>query len=460
MSNPKINIEDLFNLPSAVIYNPDRFNHSTSVSTDTRTIKKNSVYVALKGKKFDGHTFVNQAIEKGANAIIINKNKLKDFDKVEVTIITVKDTKKSYGDLARIWRSKLTGKIIGITGSNGKTSTKEMLAKIFEQNYSVCKTLANNNNQIGVPLTIFSANNNHDFIVLEMGTNHFGEIEFIAKIAKPDIALITNIGDSHLEYFKNQDGVAKEKLALFHETINAGGKVFVNTDDQSLKRKTKSLKNKITFGFNGSPDVKGKILGLTEDGRPKIQITFKSNKFEVALGVCGLPNAKNFLAATAIALFTGIPKTDIKKAASKLCAVDNRLNVIKKKNFILINDTYNANPESMKAAFEFMASLKTERRIAVLGNMFELGERAIEAHQSLAVHLKRNKINEVYSIGNLMKHLDDELKKTKIISRHFRNRKSLEQFLTNRNYDNSIVLVKGSHGMKMEEFLQAFTGKN
>ena len=461
MSNIKINIEDLFNLHTAVIYNPDEYKPATSVSTDTRTLKKNSVFVAFKGNNYDGHSFVNQAVNKGACAIIINKNRLKDFDNIDITIVAVKDTSLAYGELANTWRKKLKAKVIGLTGSNGKTTTKEMLAKIFEQKYSVCKTLANNNNQIGVPLTIFSANYKNDFVILEMGSNHFGEISYSAKIAEPDFGIITNIGDSHLEFFKDRRGVAAEKIALFTETLNSGGKIFVNTDDKILKQKTKSIKNKITYGFNSSPDIKGRILEFTEDGKPRIEIKYKSKKFVVEIALPGLSNAKNFLAASAVALANGISVKNIRKAAKNLSGVDKRMNIINKENFVLINDTYNANPESMKAAFEFIKTFpSSKKRITILGDMFELGDKSVEAHRSLGINLKKNRIDEVYTVGKYMKYLKEGLNGFNITSRHFNNRNSLHHFLLKKNFDNSVVLIKGSRGMKMEEFLKIFEGKN
>jgi UDP-N-acetylmuramoyl-tripeptide--D-alanyl-D-alanine ligase len=460
MNKIRINIEDLFNLPTAVIYNPDSFKSSSQVSTDTRTMKKNAIFLALKGENFDGHSFVNQAVKKGASAVIINKKDLKKFNDVNITIIAVEDTTLAYGRLANTWRKKLKAKVIGLTGSNGKTTTKEMLAAIFGRKYSVCKTLANNNNQIGVPLTLYSANQGNDFVILEMGSNHFGEIPYSAKIAQPDFALITNIGSSHLEFFKNRQGVSKEKTALFTETLNAGGKIFVNNDDMLLRNKTRSVKNKITYGFNGSPDVKGKILGFTREGNPELEIQFKASKFKAEISLPGLAGAKNFLAAAAVALADGLNPKVIQDAAKELKSIDKRMNIIRKKNFILINDTYNANPESMKTAFEFMKTLTNLRRIAILGDMFELGGLSVKAHKNLAIQLKRNKINEVYMVGSLMKNLNEELEGIKIVNKYFKKRKALIEYLTKHNFDNSVVLVKGSRGMKMEEFSKILEGKN
>ncbi len=460
MSNPKINIDDLFNLSGAVIYNPDSFEPSTSVSTDTRSITNGSIFIALKGKKFDGHNFIRVAVEKGAVAVIINKNKLKNFDDIDCTMVTVKDTTIAYGQLAAEWRKKLKSKVIAITGSNGKTTTKEILAHILSNKNSVQKTVANNNNHIGVPLTLFSCNNSHKYLILELGTNHFGEIAYTANIAKPDYSIITNIGEGHLEYFKNKAGVAKEKLSLFDETIRCGGKIFINIDDKLLAAKTKILENKITFGFNGKADVRGKIVKLSDEGMPVVQIKKGKVEFESVVNLPGMSNAKNFLAAAAILLELGISPADIKKYAGKIIPVDKRMNVTKHSSFILVNDTYNANPVSMKAAIEFLNTFdKKLKRVAILGDMFELGDKAALSHRRLSGEIIKNGIDEVYTVGKLMKNLNDALKVKKITHQHFTKKEKLAGFITEKNFSNSVVLLKGSRGMKMEEFIKAFEGK-
>jgi UDP-N-acetylmuramoyl-tripeptide--D-alanyl-D-alanine ligase len=454
MSRPKIKIEDLFELPTAEIFNPDSFSSSSFVSTDTRTIKKNSIFVALKGKKFDGHLFVEEAVKKGASAVVVNKRRLKEFDTINVTIVTVKDTTKAYGDIAKLWRSKLNAKIVAISGSNGKTSTKEILTGILSEKFKVTRTLANNNNHIGVPLTILETGSDTEVLVLELGTNHFGEIAYTSEIAKPEFALITNIGESHLEFLQDLEGVAKEKISLFDETAKNGGVIFLNTDDKILKKKAKSYKNLVSFGFNDKAEVKGKIIDL-KDGKTIVQVTYNDKSFKVNLPVYGLTNAKNFLASAAIALKLGMSFKQIKQGAESLSSVKNRLNVKNFEKFSLVNDTYNANPLSMRSAFEFIGSFQNrKRKIVVLGDMFELGKQAANAHKELADSLKKNKITEVYTIGKLMRLLNNELVDKKIIAKHFTNRDKLGAFLSDYNFDDSVVLFKGSRGMKMEEFVK------
>jgi UDP-N-acetylmuramoyl-tripeptide--D-alanyl-D-alanine ligase len=454
-----ISINDLFNLKSAVIYNPDIFKTIRNISIDSRNISKNCLFIAIKGDRLDGHNFINQAVANGASALLIDKRKLNNINDFDIPVITVNDTTKTLGELAGIWRKKLNDnkkiKIIGITGSVGKTSTKEMVAMLLSTKYNVNKTIGNHNNHIGVPLTLFSTNEKHDVLVAELGTNHFGEIEYTANIALPDYAMITNIGDSHLEFLLNKKGILKEKISLFKATARMNGTLFVNNDDTLIKQGSKDFKNKVTYGFNSNSDVRGKVVGYTDDDRPEIEITYKKNKLKVDMPFYGEVNAKNFLAAAAVAFTIGLSVNEISEGLKRLKSVEKRLNVKRKKNFLLIDDTYNANPSSMKEAMNLVGRIKLhKRKIAILGDMFELGEKAPEFHRKLASSIKSNKFDEVYLLGSLMKNLYSELKETKIEVKYFNSRKKLNTFLENKNLTDSVILVKGSRSMKMEEFVK------
>ena len=460
MNKTGITIEDLFNLSTAVIYNPDVYKTSNYVSIDSRTIKKNSIYVAIKGEKFDGHSFVKDAVKKGAGTVIINQKKLKELDSVNKTIVTVEDTVKAYGELATARKNKLGAKVISLTGSAGKTSTKEMIAVLLDEKYKVHKTVANNNNHIGVPLTILSAPDTTEVLVLEHGTNHFNETRFTADIAQPDIALITNIGDSHLEFLKNRQGVYKEKSALFDAAVNNKGLVIINNDDPILKRESKKFKNKITYGFKGRVDVKGKILGFTDEGQTKLKVTYKNKNIETVLPVIGEAAAKNFLSACTIAFIMGLTKSQILNAAKKLKPVQGRLEVTKKKGLMIINDTYNSSPDSMKNSISLLNKIsKYKRRVLITGDMFELGKSAKRLHESLASEIIKSKITDLYTIGKLMKHMSVRVTKKNKSTKHFQTRNALINFLSKEDFSGSAILVKGSRGMKMEEFLQTLINR-
>ncbi len=454
MGKLKITLEDLFNLPSAVIYNPDGFKPASNVEIDSRKVKKGSLFVAIKGEKFDGHDFVLTAVNSGAGAVVVNKKKLKKFSSLDTTIIAVDDTTAAYGDLANIWRKKLNAKVVAISGSNGKTSTKEMIATLLSEKFNVVKTTANNNNHIGVPLTILSADEKCEVIVLEHGTNHFGEIPYSAKISQPDFALLTNIGDSHLEFLNNRVGVYKEKAALLIETDKNNGTVLINADDQLISSQAKGFTKKISYGFKGKVDVKGKLVGTNNDGKTKVKVVYGKVKFETVLPVYGESNAKNFLAAVSIALKLGLTKKQILDGIKKFTPVHSRLEVKKITKAIVIDDTYNASPASVKSAVDTMNKIKTyKNKIVVLGDIFELGDKAVKLHKELESLFTSNKNLVVLTVGTMMQHLVKELRKRNIRSIHFFVREALSLYLQYEEIENSVILVKGSRGMKMEEFV-------
>jgi UDP-N-acetylmuramoyl-tripeptide--D-alanyl-D-alanine ligase len=447
-------IQDIFEIPTAVIYNPDVYKNVSHVSIDSRDIKKSSLFIAIKGERLDGHNFIDQAVKNGASAIIIDQKYLKRIKDYEITVITVKDTTKALGDLARIWRKNLKAKVIGITGSAGKTTTKEILSALLAEKFRVNKTIANHNNHIGVPLTILGTNEKHNVLVAELGTNHFGEIPYTASILRPDYALITNIGDSHLEFLQNRKGVLKEKSALLSEGIKNKGKVFINNDDLLLKSYCKQIKSKITYAVNTKADYKCKILGFDQKACPTIEIKSKNNFIRTNLPISGEANVYNYLSAYAIATELGVGRAKILNATKKLRAFDKRLEVKNYKKTTLINDSYNANPDSMRSSLNILATIKNrKRKIAVLGDMFELGKESIAKHKELAKFTSNLKIDEVYSIGKKMKIFDQSINNRIKSHSHFTERKLLSNILNKIDFTDSVILVKGSRGMKMEDFV-------
>ncbi len=453
----KITLEDIFNIQTAVIYYPDRYRSVTSVSIDTRTIKNNSIYVAIKGKAFDGHDFVDEAIDKGAKAIVVSNRKLNRFEHVEIPIISVRNTLDAYAELARIWRGKQSAKVISLTGSNGKTTTKEMIAHLLSSKYKVHKTTANNNNQIGVPLTILSAPKNVDFIVLEHGTNHFGEIEYTARVANPDFSLITNIGNSHTQYLKNKEKILEEKSALFNHT-KKDGLIFINNDDPYLKSIKSSYKNVITYGFKGRDNVKGSRK-VGKNGFEEIDVVGLGKEYSLKLPLLGESNSKNLLAAISICLKIGIPKKNLLTAVKSLQQIKGRLEIKDSKSFTVIDDTYNSNPESVMSAINVLDEFKKRaKKIVILGDMFELGEQTDEAHKQVGITLNSTNINTVLTIGKNSKLIFEKVNNKKE-KRHFKNRKSLYSYLEKLELNDSVVLVKGSRGMKMEEFVNLLVSR-
>ena len=459
MKKISITLQDIFDLPGAEIVHPELLKPINMVSIDSRTVKKGGLYVAIKGEKHDGHTFVESAFENGASAVMIKSSQYKKFSHLEKPLILVSDTVKSLGDLAKVWRSKLDAMVIAITGSNGKTGTKDYAATILSSLGKVTATVANNNNHIGVPLTLFSAKGTDQYVVAEAGTNHFGEIPYTAAIAQPDIALITNIGDSHLEFLQDRKGVLKEKSALFDAAAAHGGLVVVNIDDPLLKKLVKRYPKVMTYGTSDGADVKGVIDGPDAFGKTTLTIQYKKKKAVLIPPVAGWHNAFNVLAACAAALAAGAGLDALKKGVAKLKAPKQRLNITELKSLVLIDDTYNANPASMKAGIEFAAAIYPEkRRYLVLGDMFELGADAVVRHQELAKLKAFKNITMTLTVGKSMLHLNEALVKKGMDAKHFSSPAKLLSFLSKSDFQNAVVLVKGSRGMKMETYVPAIIG--
>ncbi len=429
-----------------------------NVVIDSRIVKEGSLFIAIKGENFDGHNFINSVDKCGAVGVIISENELEKATNFSGVVISYSDTTLALGEIAKLWRRKINAKIIGITGSNGKTTTKEFLSILLSEKYKVQKTEYNNNNHIGVPLTILSTDKTIDYLVLELGTNHFGEIAYTSQIAIPDFALITLIGDSHLEYLIDRNGVLNEKYALFEVTLKNNGLIFVNNDDKLLATKCYGIENKITFGFESNADIKGEILGVDDYGRTKLKINFNDREINTTLPVYGVTSAKNVLSAVVIAIKLGLTDQEIVSGISKLGFVKGRLNVSELKNTLIIDDTYNANPESMKAAIELVNSIKVKKnKIVVLGDMFELGEYTQQKHIELAKTIANSDINTILLVGEATKVTNTELLKLGFKSEHFEDRKTLENKLLHINIEDSLILLKGSRGMKMEQFIPIIT---
>jgi UDP-N-acetylmuramoyl-tripeptide--D-alanyl-D-alanine ligase len=273
--------------------------------------------------------------------------------------------------------------------------------------------------------------------------------------------LITNIGDSHLEFLKTRNGVWKEKSFLFEETIRNGGKVFLNYDDPIIKEKHSRGGKLISYGFSGRVDVRGNINSYTDDGKPVVSIEYKKKNYELTLPIYGEQSAKNFLAACAVALEMGLSFEKIKNAVKRLRAPSGRLDVQRFKNFILIDDSYNANPDSTRAAIDLVGRIKTfKRKILLLGDMLELGDRSVKLHQGLQDAIINSRIDEVYTIGSKMKYLHKEIAQKNLFTKHFTKRDALKRYIKNLNFNDSVILVKGSRGMKMEEFVLEIKNKS
>jgi len=419
-------------------------------SIDTRTLKENNLYVALKGEHFDGHDFVEQAIQKGAVGIISEK-KL-DFN---IPHLVVLNTKIALGELASFWRNQLKTKIVAITGSNGKTTTKEMLASILKEQFNILATQGNLNNEIGVPLTLFQLDKKHQYAVIEMGANHLKEIGYLTNITKPQVAVITNCSPAHLEGFGSIEGVAQTKGEIYQGLSKEKGIAIINADD-SFSNYWQGLNHEhsiLTFGLEKPANITAKHIqyqGLTT----YFILSTQTEEIEIKLNVAGKHNLMNALAASSCAIALKLDLSIIKQGLEKMQAVNGRLQSISGiRNTTILNDTYNANPASLKAALQVLENCQTPRWVA-LGNMLELGENAVLFHREAGQFAKQIGIDCLVATGELSKNAVEGFGKNGF---YFEKQEDLIAFLKENLPESATLLVKGSRGSKMERVVSALT---
>jgi UDP-N-acetylmuramoyl-tripeptide--D-alanyl-D-alanine ligase len=432
------------------------------VSTDSRKIKHGEIFFAIKGERFDGHDFVGSAFKKGAIACVVNYDWFKmNKDKFKTkTLIAVDDTLKSLGKLANAYRKDFNIPIIAIAGSNGKTTTKEMIAQVLGQKYKVLKSEGNLNNQIGVPLTLFKLRKTHQVAVIEFGTNHFGEIRYLCEVAEPDHGLITNIGREHIEFFKDIKGVAKEEGSLFDYIFEKDGFVFVNFDDVFVREMGEKFRNKITFGFSDGADVKGEILEVDDFARFKFKVKFNGKEQILKLKISGEHIVMNAVSAFAVGLKFGVSPSQMKKALQSYEPFSKRMEILKVKGITIINDTYNANPDSMIASLKTLKQMKNSgKKIAVLGDMLELGDYTEEAHREVGQKVVEFGIDYLLTYGNAMRFAYEVALNGVNHAIHFDDKDMLVYHLFEIVERGDVVLVKGSRGVAMEEVVEKFTNK-
>ena len=439
------------------------------VVTDSNKVKEGSVFVALKGERHDGHGFVGAAVRRGARCVIIHRP-VRVSALGQTTAIKVRDTLRALGDLAHYRRGKIAPKVLAITGSNGKTTTKEMVAAILEEarldgqslRGRVLKTEGNFNNLVGLPLTLLRLRRGDKVAVVELGTNHPGEIERLAEIADPDMGLITSVGAAHLEGLNSLAGVAREKGALY-QNIRAGGAIALNLDDPWVKRLGARFKGrKITYGNRGHvraqswhPRGARGQEGTLQAGRERCR---------VRLNYLGRHNITNALGAAALALGAGTGLAAVRRGLAKVRPFSMRMQIENWRGIGIINDTYNANPDSMNAALETLAEMKCRGdKIAVLGDMFELGKHSAKEHRSLGQRAAKVGIDALYLLGDRSVEvckgaLQSGMRAKQIIIG--RDHTDLARRLRGRVQRGDWLLFKGSRGMKMEKVLHELKGGN
>ena len=413
------------------------FLECNSVSTDTRNIKTNDLFFALKGKNFNGNTYAEQAIKQGAKYVVIDE---KDYMHSSKTIL-VNDALETLQQLAAFHREYLKTPIIALTGSNGKTTTKELINAVLSKKYKTSATKGNLNNHIGVPLTLLSMTKETELGIVEMGANHLKEIEFLCNIAKPDYGLITNYGKAHLEGFGGVEGIIKGKSELYSYLIKHDKLIFINGLDPLQSDKSKNAK---THKFGNTPffDVEVNFI----KAQPNVDIKYQNQIIKSQL--FGAYNFNNIAAAITIGSFFKVKLSDIKEAIENYTPSNNRSQVLKKHSNNFILDAYNANPTSMEVALVNFEE-QSGNKIAILGDMFELGKDAIKEHKHIADLASKLSFNQIILVGN-------NFYNSKTKSENIYKFKSFEDFKLNfplSKIKNSTILIKGSRGMALERIL-------
>ena len=406
------------------------------ICTDSRKIVPNCLFFCLKGDNFDGNLFVNEALEEGARYVITENTNLPKIDE----IIVVGDALETLQQLAHYHRKQLKIPIIGITGSNGKTTTKELIARVLSKKYKTAYTQGNLNNHIGVPLTLLCIKTDDEIAAIEMGANHPGEIAELCQIARPEYGLVTNIGKAHLEGFGTIENIIETKTALYR----AANVVFVNNEDEVLKQKAEGyemmrrLDDEMIISYYGkNTEISGEIAEMN----PCLVIELFGKKIQTQL--TGNYNLPNILGAAAIGHYFHIPADDICNAIAEYTPQNNRSQIIKSKTNTIIADYYNANPTSMRAALENFLQINCSQRLAILGDMLELGEDYLREHKAIIDFCEANNLKTIF-VGTHFFTLKNNR------SHFFPNIEKCNNYLEREKIQNQLILIKGSRGVHME----------
>lgn len=411
-----------------------------SITTDTRKITEDSLFFALKGDNFDANTFTEEALQKGAKYVVIDNIKYHIDDRT----ILVDNTLKTLQDLAQFHRNYLKLPIISLTGSNGKTTTKELIHAVLSQKFNVKATIGNLNNHIGVPLTLLSFDETTEIGIVEMGANHQKEIEFLCEIAQPDYGYITNFGKAHLEGFGGIEGVIKGKSEMYEYLKNNNKTVFINLDDPIQLEKSKTI-NSYTFS---SSDKNADINFGDSNANPYVAVEY--NNITITSHLIGIYNSTNIKAAITIGHYFNVSDELIKTAINNYNPTNNRSQLSQKGSNRLILDAYNANPSSMTLALQNFIQIPESNKIAFLGDMFELGEESTFEHKNIVELLKKQTQIEFYFIGL-------EFNKVKFEQSNFHFFATFEEaksVISEKKFKNNYILIKGSRGMALERIVE------
>lgn len=422
-----------------------------SVMTDSRKTAKQSLFVPIVGENFDAHQFLGEAIKQGAVAALWQKDQpVPRLAPTEFPLFFVEDTTKALQQVASYYLNKVDPIVVGVTGSNGKTTTKDMVASVLATKYHTHKTAGNFNNHIGLPLTVLSMPMDTEAVVLEMGMDRAGEISVLSNLAHPDHAIITNIGESHIENLGSREGIAKAKLEI-KEGLSSEGTLIIDADEALLEDQ-KTGSNTVSCGFGEDADYQAAIQRLTDE-----YSTFTVREHSYELPMAGKHNVKNATYVIALAERLGLSVEEIQKGFRQLEMSAMRFEKHNgHKGSLIINDAYNASPTSMKAIIKVISDLTSKsKKVLILGDMFELGEQSEALHASVADAIDAN-IDAVYTIGDHSRKISEAISTTHttIDTKHFTEKKELSHHVRSLLTEDTVVLIKASRGMKLEELLE------
>ena len=416
------------------------FSKSSGISTDTRTINKKNLFFCLKGENFNGNSFIDQAIDLGASFVIYDEKKLNH--KSEKTI-KVKNALETLQLLAKHHRSKFKIPIIGLTGSNGKTTSKELINSVLSQKFNVTSTSNNFNNHIGVPLTILEINRKTDLAIIEMGANHLGEIDLLCSIADPNIGYITNFGKAHLEGFGGIEGVIKGKSELYEYIRKKKGVVLVNNDDSIQREKSRGIK---TFSFGKSKNSNYLTYNTTSN---KSLCEASLNNKKIKSNLYGEYNFENINASIAMGIHFNLSFEQIKNGIKNYIPKNNRSEIIRTKNNLILADSYNANPTSMKVSIQSFIKLRDIKKILILGDMHEIGKTSLIEHETILSSIKRNEDLKIFLVGKIF----NQLKFNSERIQFFYKINELISHLKKNLIMDYTILIKGSRKINLEKVI-------
>jgi UDP-N-acetylmuramoyl-tripeptide--D-alanyl-D-alanine ligase len=422
-----------------------------SITTDSRQAAEGCLFVAVKGERVDGHDFIPSVFEKGAACVVCER----EPEHPSGSWIQVKSSLQAIKDMAEFYRKQLDIQVVGITGSVGKTSTKEVIASVLSEKYRVLKTLGNFNNELGLPLTVFRLREEHQIAVLEMGISDFGEMHRLSKIARPDVCVITNIGQCHLEYLKDRDGVLRAKSEIF-DFMQPEGRIVLNGDDDKLSavQEVKGV-NPLFFGVESGREIYADEIEPRGLKGIRCRIHAGEESFGVQIPIPGFHMVLNALAATAVGISMGLTTEQVKSGIEKLQSLGGRFHMIEKGDMLIIDDCYNANPVSMKASLDVLKDAE-RRTVAVLGDMFELGENEASLHREVGVYAGEKGINLLICTGELSSHMAEAAIRAGGCETvvHVPNLERLMEVLPRLVQGDDTILVKASHGMHFEKVVE------